>query len=225
MPADASIEAYDFTDLCAFAFHRERVAARRLAKQGLMTEVQALRQILTACAQPHSLAALRTARQDEAGRIADALAERRAQKAAGRQARQETTVDAQTWQAWFDGSSHPNPGRTAIGALLRSPTGATIEISAATGDGDSNSAECQALIAVLETALRENIEQLVVYGDSQIVIDTVQNGRPTSGLEVLGAQARDLLAKLRVHGAVRLQWIPRHKNAQADALSQCAIKR
>ncbi len=155
--------------------------------------------------------------------LAAKLALRRRQKAGQlAQKKAEKLPDACAWLAWFDGSAHPNPGRIGIGGLLRSPEGHTFEISSAAGHGDSNQAEYLALIAVLEAAVRLQPQQLVVYGDSQVVINAVMSAgnAGTHALQHHCERAKRLLAQLK---SVRLSWIPREKNAAADALSQQAI--
>jgi len=123
-------------------------------------------------------------------------------------------------QAWFDGSARPNPGRIGIGALLRSPAGEETHISRSAGHGDSARAECLALIAVLEMALAANAAPLLVQGDSRVVIDAVLGHASASGLEDLCAEARRLMARCE---SAELRWVPRARNAAADALSQQAF--
>lgn len=139
-------------------------------------------------------------------------------------ARKQARVQAApgAWQAWFDGSAHPNPGRLGIGALLCGPQGERVEISRRAGHGDSGEAEYLALIALLEAALELAPPQLLVYGDSQVVINDVnQPAAPgAKGLESYRARVAALLAGL---GEVSLRWIPRHRNGAADGLSQQAI--
>ena len=128
------------------------------------------------------------------------------------------------WRAWFDGSAHPNPGRCGIGGLLQGPGGASIEISQAAGYGNSSEAEYRALIAVLEAAVEGGAHDLVIYGDSRVVIDDMNGPELYAAASLTGYRmaAQALLARLR---GVTLRWIPRHRNAAADALSQraCAI--
>lgn len=128
---------------------------------------------------------------------------------------------ATPWRAWFDGSARPNPGRCAIGALLKGPGGELVEISQPAGHGNSSEAEYRALIALLEAALRNGAHDLTVYGDSQVVIDDV-NGPAHDAAQALQPyrqRALELLAQLR---GVSLRWVPRHRNQEADALSQRA---
>lgn len=214
----------EFEEHCAVAYQKERVSARRLARSTGWPEAAALQQVLEKAAGTASLGALIAARQQAKRELAAGLALRRQQKAQLlARKRAEKLPHAGAWLAWFDGSAHPNPGRIGIGGLLRSPDGHTLEISSAAGQGDSNQAEYLALIAVLEAAVRIQPEQLVVYGDSQVVIHAVlaAGGVGThAALQHHCQRARLLLSQLR---SATLAWIPRHRNAAADTLSQQAI--
>lgn len=127
------------------------------------------------------------------------------------------------WRGWFDGSAHPNPGRLGIGALLLGPNGERVEISEAAGHGDSSEAEYAALTALLQTAVRMQPAQLLLCGDSQVVINDVLGvtKRPAKGLEAQRATVLDLMAQL---SDVTLRWVPRHRNGEADRLSQMAVQ-
>lgn len=148
----------------------------------------------------------------------------RARHAANYQLKRQQLDGPQTpWRAWFDGSAHPNPGQCSIGGVLTGPQGAQHTISRQAGHGDSSEAEYRALIAVLEAALQAGADDLTIYGDSQVVINDMQaqsGGAPS--LSNLRAQALALMAQLP---KVALRWVPRHKNGQADALSQQAARR
>lgn len=140
-------------------------------------------------------------------------------------------LGADTWQAYFDGSAHPNPGKIGIGGVVVSPSGIKIEISRAMGYGDSNEAEFYALNAVLACALEQRPAKLVVFGDSRTVIDSVNADHTHSKKNIVRLpacstlqeqceQAKQLIAKFT---DIRLIWIPRKKNTEADALSQNAV--
>jgi ribonuclease HI len=209
-------------DLFEIAYHREKVASRRLAAQNGISQHEALVQTLM---------------QNAAGSLEALIATRRQQMIAEKEQKdltQQRKADARrnkallkqpaagAWLAWFDGATHPNPGKMGIGGILKNPDGSLIEISFNAGHGDSSEAEYRALIAVLQVAVKAQPPQLVIYGDSQVVINDVN---PTStcvasALTTWREQARRLLAQLP---NVTLQWIPRHKNSAADALSQRAV--
>ncbi|WP_296002383.1 ribonuclease HI family protein [Rugamonas sp.] len=214
----------DYDALTAAAFHKERVLARRLATRSGLTPAEALRQVMTQAAGAPGLASLLAQRAQaqaaEAARRA-ARAQEKIDTLALRRARDQPPPGA--WLAWFDGSAHPNPGRLGIGALLRGPAGECVEISRRAGHGNSGEAEYLALIALLETALRHRPPQLAIYGDSQVVVNDVNRPPATAGaagLQAHHARAIGLMAQLP---EVALRWIPRHRNADADRLSQQAI--
>lgn len=125
------------------------------------------------------------------------------------------------WRGWFDGSAHPNPGRLGIGALLLGPDGERIEISEAAGDGDSSDAEYAALTALLQAAVKVQPVQLLLCGDSQVVINDVLG---TTVVKGLAAERAAVLALMEQLPQVSLRWVPRHRNGDADRLSQLAIQ-
>jgi ribonuclease HI len=210
-------------ELLDLAYKKERAASKRLAQQAGITFEAALRQILTRSAAPHSLEQLTAQRQAERARDAQRIAARQQRKSALHAERlRAKTADPSAWQAWFDGSVHPHPGRMGIGGVLQSPAGSITEISFHAGDGDSSEAEYRALIAILQAAVAANPARLVIHGDSRVVIDDVQAERGAPVLTIWRGQARALIAQL---SDVSLRWIPRAKNAAADALSQQAAKR
>ncbi len=210
----------DLSTLLDAAFKAERGAARRLAARDGISEQQALQRTLTLAAGAAGLPALlaeRAALRGQQAARAAAIGERRALALAARTRRHDASPGA--WRAWFDGSAHPNPGRCGIGGLLLGPDGARTEIALNAGYGNSSEAEYQALLAVLGAALRCGARPLTVHGDSRVVIDDM-NGPLFDAAPALAswrAQAQALLAEL---GEVDLRWVPRHKNLDADALSQ-----
>ena len=200
----------------------ELAASRRLALHRSLPLEEALRITLAASAGPAGLATLLAERgalrQAEAAR---ALARRSARAAALalRQGRHEGAPTA--WRAWFDGSARPNPGRCGIGARLLGPQGQLVELSQPAGYGNSSEAEYLALAAVLEAALAQGARELTVYGDSRVVLDDVAAADAKSApvLRPYRARVQALLAQLP---GTTLRWVPRHKNLDADALSQRA---
>jgi ribonuclease HI len=200
----------------------ELAASRKLAQQSSLPLADALRATLTTSAGAAGLAALlaeRTAlRAAEAARAQSRHSERAAALALRRN-RHDGAATA--WRAWFDGSARPNPGRCGIGARLVGPRGEVVELSEPAGYGNSSEAEYLALIAVLEAALAQRAFDLTVYGDSRVVIDDVSApaSKSAASLAPLRARVHALLAQLP---GARLRWVPRHKNMDADALSQRA---
>jgi ribonuclease HI len=212
----------EFERMAQAAYHRERVASRRLARSTGITEHEALRQTMQTSAGQGTLAALLQERESAALASAARTSERRASQLQAHQLRQARHDGVLTpWRAWFDGSAHPNPGNCSIGGVLQGPAGQQHTISRQAGYGNSSEAEYRALIAVLEAAVAAQASDLTVYGDSQGVIDDIQSNSGAASLAVLRDTARTLMAALP---NVTLRWIPRHKNGHADALSQQAAR-
>jgi ribonuclease HI len=210
----------DFARLLSAAFKAELSASRQLAVRSGRTPEQALRATLEASAGAGSLADLLAARSALKAADAARAAARRDQRAAvlaRRQARHDGAPSA--WRAWFDGSAHPNPGDCGIGALLKGPGGERVEISRPAGYGNSSEAEYRALIALLEAAVSYGAHGMTIYGDSKVVIDDV-NGSDAGAARSLHACRQAALALIAQLREVSLRWIPRHKNCEADALSQ-----
>lgn len=142
---------------------------------------------------------------------------------AERLARQVAPASPAAWHAWFDGSAHPNPGRIGIGVLLCGPGGERVEISRRAGHGSSGDAEYLALIAALEKAVELGVPELLVFGDSQVVVQDVLLSPPagSKALEEHRARVGQLMAAL---ANVHVRWVPRHRNGEADRLSQQAVQ-
>jgi len=216
------MEQFEFDTLATAAFKGERVAARRLVARMQLTEAQALLQVLTLAAGAAGLAQLLAGREqlrlrDEERRLA------RQAHAAHRLAQRKASLQpSAAWRGWFDGSAHPNPGQIGIGALLCGPDGQRMEISRRAGHGNSSEAEYLALRALLEAAVEMGATGLAVCGDSQVVVNDVNLGaaRGAKGLDEHRARVVSLMAQL---GEVQLRWVPRHRNGDADRLSQQAI--
>jgi ribonuclease HI len=109
---------------------------------------------------------------------------------------------------------------SAIGALLKEPTGAAIPgaelsegISPVTGP---TMAEYRALLRGLELAHEHNVNYLAVFSDSMTLVNQV-NGRskPGDNLAMLRDEAREALRGFK---RTQVSWIPRIWNKEADAL-------
>ncbi len=219
-------EAPDLDQLLQVAFAREKAAARRLARRDGLSQLTALCQILmqspTLTPTPAGLNELvadrllaQAAQIQRRTERRQAAVERHASKKAQR------LPDPAAWHGWFDGSALPNPGRLGIGAVLRAPDGSVRHISRAAGIGEGNAAEYFALIALLEAAVALQVARLVVHGDSQVVLQDL-NGRAPVRTDALVDSRRRAMRLMRKIDSVELVWIPRSRNAAADALARAA---
>ncbi len=134
-----------------------------------------------------------------------------------------------TWAIQCDGSAVPNPGRMGLGALITRPDGSQHTLSVATqATGCNNEAELRALMAALQWALSDmtpaqaRIAEVAIQCDNSIVVAQLsQAGEPpVARLAPLFDEARALLAAF---AHCQLRWVPRHRNAQADALARLAL--
>lgn len=137
------------------------------------------------------------------------------------------------WVIQCDGSAVPNPGRMGLGAVITDPQGVRHTLSIDTrASGCNNEAELRALMAAIEHVLgcAQGAEVAVlVRSDSSILVEQLGGAggqpvkpsvRPIERLAPLFEQARSLLAGL---GSVQWQWVPRHRNTEADALARAAL--
>lgn len=127
------------------------------------------------------------------------------------------------WQLWFDGSAYPNPGRLGLGAVVCGPDGQHIELSTtAHGTGCNNEAELLALEQALQLAREVGATHLRVRGDSDFVVRHL-NGEARTDIARLGGIIVRLRAQLATFASVSLEWVPRHRNPDADRLSRAAL--
>lgn len=123
----------------------------------------------------------------------------------------------------FDGGGlSPGPVRAAC----------TVELSDGSYDtnfkrfdeGTHNTAEWQALILGLRTALKHGERHVVVKGDSMLVVKQINGEWKTKNgaLLSLRTQAEELLARFE---SWRVEWIPRRENRRADELGRTGLAR
>ena len=127
------------------------------------------------------------------------------------------------WTVYCDGSAMPNPGRMGMGVVLYAPDGTRHTFAQATHTtGCNNEAELRALLLALGALRERGAGALQVYSDSSILVEQLGGAQvaPIARLQALFEEARTLLQRF---AQVHLQWIPRHRNAEADALARAAL--
>jgi ribonuclease HI len=129
---------------------------------------------------------------------------------------------------YTDGAAKGNPGRGGYGVVLLSPEhGARKELSAGYEFTTNNRMELLAVIVGLE-ALRKPNSDVIIYSDSQYVVNSVEKGWIWGWLKkgFAGKKNADLwrrfIAVYKQH-QVKLQWIKGHanipENERCDKLS------
>ena len=125
----------------------------------------------------------------------------------------------------IDGSALPNPGPMSLGVLLQLPDGSRHTLSQNLHrSGCNNEAELRALMAALTLARDLGARSLTVRTDSQVLLEqlgppTAKPARPIARLATLFEAAR---AQMQGFDELVLQWVPRHRNTEADALARMA---
>jgi len=123
-----------------------------------------------------------------------------------------------------DGACRGNPGVSAIGVIIRTPTGQVVKsVCRAVGSMTNNQAEYHAVISALEEALKLGATELSLRSDSELVVKQLSGKYQVKnpGLEVLYTRVKMLETKFK---SVKYQYIPRERNREADALANQAFK-
>jgi ribonuclease HI len=117
-------------------------------------------------------------------------------------------------------------GRAAIGVVLKDHKYRDVdEVSKRIGRARNHHvAEFKALIAGLELARRHGIDRIRVFSDSVLVVNTVNGDSKLQPehLKVLFARAGLLVKEF---ADIKLSWVPREMNLEADALASRALGR
>lgn len=121
-----------------------------------------------------------------------------------------------------DGGARGNPGPAAVGFVLTGIGSTPIVCKEYIGIGTNNQAEYRALLAGIQKARKEGIEDLVCYLDSELVVKQVRGEYRVKNkdLKNLLAEIKKLLPAFR---SITFEHIPRSKNAAADKLVNEAL--
>ena len=125
-------------------------------------------------------------------------------------------------EVYIDGASRGNPGESGAGVLVIRGDGTRREIRKYLGRGTNNEAEYKALIEALCYLSDEKSPETRIRTDSQLVANQM-NGLwkvKDPKLRALHAEAKRLAAALP---RLKIDHIPRERNAEADRLANEAI--
>lgn len=135
----------------------------------------------------------------------------------------ETVPAGRPWTVYCDGSAMPNPGRMGVGAVITAPDGTRHTLSQTTHTtGCNNEAELLALTLALQDLRERGATTVRAYSDNSTLVEQLvgPQARPIARLAGLFDDARALLGGF---DDARVHWIPRHRNAEADALARGAL--
>ena len=126
-------------------------------------------------------------------------------------------------EAWFDGACEPrNPGGHAAWGVFIAPA---RELYGYVGHGSrmsNNVAEYTAAAEALRALMPQRGEEIVLRGDSQLVVEQL-NGRwkVRGGLYLRYYEQAHALTQEFTQ--LSIKWVPREQNTRADALSKKAL--
>jgi ribonuclease HI len=117
-------------------------------------------------------------------------------------------------------------GQAAIGVVLKDPKYRDVdEISKAIGWAKNHHvAEYRALIEGLELARRHGIDRIRVFLDSALVVNTV-NGDSKIESEHLKDLCATACLRIKEFADIKMCWVPREMNVEADTLASRALGR
>ncbi|XP_028057794.1 uncharacterized protein LOC114261695 [Camellia sinensis] len=116
-------------------------------------------------------------------------------------------------------TGHPITRGSGAGVVLISPEGFIWEQALRLGwKASNNEAEYEALLAGLRSAEHFSAEQLLIFSDSQLVVNQLSGVYETRDerMAMYADKAKDLLKKFQ---SIRVERISRDKNSNADALA------
>lgn len=125
-----------------------------------------------------------------------------------------------------DGGSRGNPGPSAVGCLIESPTGVLAQFGLYIGVGTNNEAEYKAVITAIKWIQEQkNIAPTALhfYLDSQLVVSQLTGKFQVKHPEMikLKAEVVKLLGKFPVKAD--FNYVPRAQNSIADSMVNLAL--
>lgn len=123
---------------------------------------------------------------------------------------------------YSDGGARGNPGPSAIGFVLTGIGSASILYKEYIGKATNNQAEYRALLAGVTRAIKEGVQDLVCYLDSELVVKQVR-GEYRVKNEDLKLLLAEIKKKLPTFRSITFEHVPRSKNVAADKLVNEAL--
>jgi ribonuclease HI len=127
------------------------------------------------------------------------------------------------FKIYTDGGSRGNPGPSAAGGVILSPTGSIlVEISEYLDICTNNYAEYSALLITLKKAIEIHIKNVAVFMDSKLIVEQM-NGNFKIKSPTLKTIYQEIKTILPNFEKITFNFIPREFNAHADSLVNKAL--
>lgn len=131
--------------------------------------------------------------------------------------------DGDEWVIHCDGSAVPNPGKMGLGAVLTAPDGTRHQLSMSPdARGCNNEAELLALSVALFNARERGVRRLRAYSDNSVLVAQL-GATPVAPIVRLAAMFEGVRELLGSFERASIEWVPRHRNGEADALARAAL--
>jgi ribonuclease HI len=123
---------------------------------------------------------------------------------------------------YFDGACRGNPGPGAVGWVIVTSDGIAAEGSERIGRVTNTQAEYEALVRALEAAVDYGFDELIIKGDSELIIKQVRGEWDTNDptLREKRVRVRELLQRFDEWS---IDHVPREINSHADELANEAF--
>ena len=137
------------------------------------------------------------------------------------------------WLMQFDGAANPNPGPASSGAVLWSPKdldgrrNPVFESGKYLGKATNNIAEVQGLLLGLKIAATRGARELLIEGDSELIIFQ-QTGRykvSDKNLKVWWAEIQAAMMDETSFDWIAIRQVPRELNERADSITKDVLYR
>jgi ribonuclease HI len=124
---------------------------------------------------------------------------------------------------YTDGVSRGNPGRAAIGAILKDEKGALVaNISRSIGKTTNNQAEYRAVIAALEKAISLGADSVELNSDSELIVKQIKGQYRVKKETMRPLYEKVMQLKSRLDN-FRIRHVQRERNWEADKLANAAL--
>lgn len=140
----------------------------------------------------------------------------------------ESDLSETAWLIQFDGAANPNPGPASSGAVLWSPKDLDgkrtpmFESGKYLGKATNNIAEVQGLLLGLQIAAMRGARELLIEGDSELIIFQ-QTGRyrvSDKNLKVWWANIQAAMMDETSFDWIAIRQVPRELNERADSITK-----
>jgi ribonuclease HI len=123
--------------------------------------------------------------------------------------------------AWIDGASRGNPGEAGFGVLMECG-GEQHEIIGFLGRTTNNVAEYAGLLAALGWATRNDVDELVLYSDSLLLVNQFSGAYKVKAAHLVPIFLQVMKLRRGIH-SVKAHHVPRAQNNLADSLANRAV--